>query len=157
MNFKHAAAAMTLVLAAPAFAQNSVANSADALGNATSNAASSVGNAAGNVAGDVGNAASNVGSAAGNAVDVNVTTDANAMGAADLNATGTDMNMDANMTDLGPANDAEMMTTTTTQRESSGKGAWGLLGLAGLLSFLFRPKKPAIHLDERKGHANNRV
>lgn len=149
-RYKGLAAIAGLALAAaasPVLAQNATEtfdNAIDDVGNAASNAGDSI------VAG-----ANSVGNAVDDAVDVDVatTTDAN-LGAADLNASATD----ANLTGMEPMNDVDMVTTTTTttERESSGKGAWGLLGLAGLLSFLIRPKTPAIHLDERHD-ANPRI
>lgn len=148
MNHRHSglAAIAGIALAAagpPAFAQNTTTT--------VDNAIDDVGNAATAVGNSVGNAATDIATAADNAVDIDVTTTTtgNDLGAADLNATGTDVNM----TGMEPMNDVDMMTTTTTERESSGKGGWGLLGLAGLLSFLIRPKKQAVHLDER----HNRV
>ncbi len=146
MNHRHsglaAIAGIALAAAAaPAFAQNTTTTVDNAIGD--------VGNAATAAGNSIGNAATDITTAADNAVDVDVTTDP-ALGAGDLNATGTDVNM----TGMEPMNDMDMVTTTTTtERESSGKGGWGLLGLAGLLSFLFRPKKQDIHLDER----HNRV
>lgn len=146
MNHRHsgiaALAGLALaVAAAPTLAQNTtttVDNAVDDFGNAASNAGDAV------VAG-----ANSIGNAADNAVDVDVTASPGTTDI-DLNAT------DANMVGMEPMNDVDMVTTTTTtERESDGKGNWGLLGLAGLLSFLFRPKKPAIHLDER--HNNTRV
>lgn len=142
MNNRYSALAMTAgfaltASATPTLAQNAVET--------IDNAAANVGNAASNVGDDIAAGATAVGNAADNAVDVDVatTTDPSLTTTGDLNAT------DANMMAMEPANDVDMMTTTTTERESSGKGGWGLLGLAGLLSFLFKPKKPAIHLDER--------
>lgn len=145
MNLRHSglavlAGAALVLTAAPAVAQNTadtVDNAIDDIGNTASDVGNSV------VAG-----ANSIGNAADNAVDVDIDVTAANSAAGDLGATGGD----ANLVGLEPVNDTEIMTTTTTtttQRESSGKGSWGLLGLAGLLSFLFRPKKPAIHLDER--------
>lgn len=129
-------AAVALAAAVPAVAQNSVGEAIDDV----ENAATSVGNS-------IESTATNVASAADNAVDVDVSTDAN------VSATTTG-DLDANMTAMD-ADGTDMMvtnTTTTTIADDDGdKGVWGLLGLAGLLSFLFSNRKKAeIHLDERR-------
>lgn len=136
------ALAMALAAAVPATAQNTV-----------DNAASDVANAASGIGNGVSNGVDAIGSSVDNAVDVNLTT-GNALAGTDANLNA-DVNLgatDLNAVDGAAFNESETVTTTettTVPEESSGKGAWGLLGLAGLLSFLFRPKKPAIHLDER--------
>ena len=135
-------AAAVLGVAMPALAQNEVANTVDSLGNA----AESAGNVAESAGDAIANTATSAVNTADNAIDVDVTTDPS-LGTGDVNMT----------TDNGmmPMDDMNMVTTTTTTTtdESDGGGRWGLLGLLGLLSFLFRPKKSAIHLDER----HNRV
>lgn len=158
MNHRHsglvAIAGLALAAtAAPALAQNTATT--------IDNAASDVGNTASDIGNATVDAANRVGTAAGNAVDVDVTTTAGENAAAGTTGASTDVNgmeaTDANMTAMEPMNDLDTMatTTTTTERQSDGKGNWGLLGLAGLLGFLFRPKKQAIHLDER--HNTTRV
>lgn len=146
------AAIALAVGATPALAQNATQT--------VDNAITDVGNVAEGAGNSIATGANSLGTAADNAVDVDITTNT-----AGMNATADPMmNMDAGndmaMNDMAmndmAMNDMAMVETTTTTREgSSGKGAWGLLGLAGLLSFLFRPKKNAIHLDERS--TTNRI
>ncbi|HZF41885.1 MAG TPA: hypothetical protein VEZ48_00560 [Sphingomonadaceae bacterium] len=138
--------AVAIGVATPALAQNEVANAVDTSAQALGNATDTVANAAGTAGDTIANGASTAVNSVDNAVDVDVTADPS-LGTGDMNMT----------TDNGmmPMDDMNMVTTTTTTTtdESDGGGRWGLLGLLGLLSFLFRPKKPAIHLDER----HNRV
>jgi len=132
-------AAIALAAAVPAVAQNSVGEAIDDV----ENAATSVGNS-------IESSATTVATAADNAVDVDVSTDANLS----ATTTGDLSDVDANMTAID-GDGTDMMvtnTTTTTVADDDGdKGVWGLLGLAGLLSFLFSNRKKAeIHLDERR-------
>ena len=131
-------AAVAVALSTPALAQTEVDNTVADLGNA----AESAGNVAEGAGDAIANGAATTVNTVDNAVDVDVTTDPS--------ATGTDMNMAMDNGTMA-TDDMNMVTTTTTTTndESDGGGRWGLLGLLGLLSFLFRPKKPAIHLDER--------
>lgn len=135
MNLRNSAlasVAAAAIFAAPVVAQNAVET--------VDNAILDVGNG-------VDTAANSIATTADNAVDIDVTTDPNVTAPLDDGLVVDDANL---MSD--PMMDGNMVTTTTTTREgSSGKGSWGLLGLLGLLSFLFRPKKAAIHLDERDG------
>lgn len=135
-----AAAALFVV---PASAQNTAAVVDNAVG-ATGNAAEAVGNS-------ISTGAGNLVDTADNAVDVDITSDPSV-----ANTTMPMDNMamnDANMMATDPMMDENMTTTTTTtqRQERGGNGRWGLLGLLGLAGFLFRPKKGAIHLDERDG------
>lgn len=120
-----------MIVAAPAAAQNTIGNAADDAGEAVSDLGTSIANGADAAVNGVSNAA-----------DINITTD-------DTLVT------DVNMTDPTMMNEMETVTTETAApiREQSDKGNWGLLGLAGLLSFLFRPKRADIHLDERSRRA----
>lgn len=133
------AVAMMIAAAVPAAAQNTVGNAVDDAGNAVSDLGSSIANGADATVNSIGNGADAAVGAVDNAVDVNITTADNTL------VTNTDVNV------TEPAfNEAETVTeTTTVPEERSNKGNWGLLGLAGLLSFLFRPKRSDIHLDER--------
>lgn len=136
-----AAAAM---FAAPAMAQNAVETVDNAIGE--------VGEAAENAGNSIATGANSVATAADNAVDIDVTTADPALGTDPVD--GNLVVDDTNMMTTDPMMEGNMVTTTTTTtREEGGKGAWGLLGLAGLLSFLFRPKKGDIHLDERDGRS----
>lgn len=131
-----------MIVAAPAAAQNTIGNAADDAGEAVSDLGTSIANGADAAVNGVSNAADATVGAVDNAVDINITTD-------DTLVT------DVNMTDPTMMNEMETVTTETAApiREQSDKGNWGLLGLAGLLSFLFRPKRADIHLDERSRRA----
>jgi len=132
-------ASLALSAAVPALAQNSVGEAIDDV----ENAATSVGNS-------IESSATNVSRAADNAVDVDISTDANVS----ATTTGDLGDADANMAAM-EGDGTDMMvtntTTTTVADEDGDKGVWGLLGLAGLLSFLFSNRKKAVvHLDERR-------
>ena len=134
-------AAVAIAVSTPVLAQTEVDNAVEDLGNA----AEAVGNAAEDTGDAIANGAATTVDTVDNAVDIDVTTEPGVAGA--------DMNM-AMDNGMMPMDDMNMVTTTTTTTdESDGGGRWGLLGLLGLLSFLFRPKKSAVHLDER----HNRV
>ncbi len=133
------------LLATPAVAQNTEV--------AVDNAIGEVGNAADAVGNSIATGANSVATAADNAVDIDVTTDPSLGNTADGNLAVDDANMMA----TDPMMDDNMVVTNTTTtsmastQEGTGNGRWGLLGLLGLAGFLFRPKKGAIHLDERDG------
>lgn len=134
MKFRNSAlasVAAAAIFAAPAMAQNAVET--------VDNAILEVGNG-------VDTAANSIATTADNAVDIDVTTDPNATAPLDDGLVVDDANLMSE-----PMDGNVVTTTTTTREESSGRGSWGLLGLLGLLGFLFRPKKAAIHLDERNG------
>lgn len=144
--------AAVALFASPVVAQNAAV--------AVDNTIGEVGNAADAVGNSISTGASSIANAADNAVDVDVTTDP---GLANTTSSSTAPPTDNMAMDNMAMDDANMMatdpmmentTTTTTsmqQQQSGGGGRWGLLGLLGLASFLFRPKKAAIRLDERNG------
>ncbi len=138
------AVAAAALLAAPAIAQNTAV--------VVDNAISDVGNTADAVGNSIVTGANSVATAADNAVDINVTTDPSLANTSTVPMDGNMTVDDANMMATDPMTEGNMVTTTTTTRkDGTGNGRWGLLGLLGLAGFLFRPKKAAIHLDERSG------
>lgn len=143
-----AAIAAATLFAAPLAAQNTAV--------VVDNAISDVGNTADAVGNSIATGANSVATAADNAVDIDINTDPSMANSSNMSTMPMDGNMvmdDANMTD--PMMDDNMVTTTTTttmqNQQQGGNGRWGLLGLLGLAGFLFRPKRAAIHLDERNG------
>lgn len=144
-----ASVAAVALFASPAAAQNAAV--------VVDNTISDVGNTADSVGNSIATGANSVATAADNAVDIDITTDPSLANTTTPSMDGNMVMNDANMMAGDPMMDDNMMVTNTTttttmqQQQSGGGGRWGLLGLLGLAGFLFRPKKAAIHLDERNG------